>query len=333
MMAMVKEFSYGSGSYEIANILQFNKIDYLAVAFVDEGVELRQGGIKLPIMVMSPDENAFESLLAYQLEPEIYSFRILRAFCEFLQAKGIQDYPIHIKVDTGMHRLGFLPSELQELSAYLKAYQTLQVKSCFSHLAAASALAHKAFTEQQIHIFDSFTTGLKEALAYPFIRHIAATSGIANWPSAYFDMVRLGIGLYGIELDREDLVLQETSVLKTNVTQIKTLPSTETVGYGRMGKLDKESKIATLKIGYADGYSRQFGNGVGKMMVNGHLAPTVGNICMDMCMIDVTDIPVQEEDEVIVFPDLIAAADSIGTIPYELLVNISQRVKRVYFYE
>lgn len=333
MMAMVKAFSYGSGSYEIANILQFNKVDYLAVAFVDEGVDLRQAGITLPIMVMSPDENTFESLVSNQLEPEIYSFRILKSFIQFLKAQQITDFPIHIKVDTGMHRLGFMPEEIEALCALLKDAEQVKVQSSFSHLAAASDLTHRTFTLGQIAKFDRFTQELQAEIGYPIIKHIAATSGIVNWPSATFDMVRLGIGLYGVELDAADFHLQEASVLKTNVTQIKYLEPTETVGYGRMGKLARPSKIATVKIGYADGYSRKFGNGVGKMLIHGQLVPTVGNICMDMCMLDVTDITLQEEDEVIVFPDLIQAAKDIDTIPYELLVNISQRVKRVYFYE
>ncbi|UPZ36460.1 bifunctional UDP-N-acetylmuramoyl-tripeptide:D-alanyl-D-alanine ligase/alanine racemase [Sphingobacterium sp. PCS056] len=333
LMAMVKAFSYGSGSFEIANLLQFNHVDYLTVAFADEGVDLRNGGITLPIVVMSPDENAFDAIVQHKLEPEIYSFRILSSFLRYLELHQLKNFPVHIKVDTGMHRLGFMPDEIDDLLAVLKNQEAMKVKSVFSHLASAGNKVDHAFTENQIHLLDIFTIKLKQELGYSFIRHIAATSGIDLWPSAYFDMVRLGIGLYGIDMDRDDLPVREVSVLKTNVTQIKSLAATETVGYNRAGVLNRASRIATIKIGYADGYDRRFGNGVGKMSINGQVVRTIGNICMDMCMLDVTDIDVNEEDEVIVYPDLKEAALAIGTIPYELLVNISQRVKRVYFYE
>ncbi|WP_293928002.1 bifunctional UDP-N-acetylmuramoyl-tripeptide:D-alanyl-D-alanine ligase/alanine racemase [Sphingobacterium sp. UBA6320] len=333
LMAMVKAFSYGSGSFEIANLLQFNHVDYLTVAFADEGVDLRNGGITLPIVVMSPDENAFDAIVQHKLEPEIYSFRILGSFLRYLELHQLKNFPVHIKVDTGMHRLGFMPDEIDDLLAVLKNQEAMKVKSVFSHLASAGNKVDHAFTENQIHLLDIFTIKLKQELGYSFIRHIAATSGIDLWPSAYFDMVRLGIGLYGIDMDRDDLPVREVSVLKTNVTQIKSLAATETVGYNRAGVLNRASRIATIKIGYADGYDRRFGNGVGKMSINGQVVRTIGNICMDMCMLDVTDIDVNEEDEVIVYPDLKEAALAIGTIPYELLVNISQRVKRVYFYE
>jgi len=333
LMAMVKAFSYGSGSFEVANLLQFNKVDYLTVAFADEGVDLRNGGITLPIVVMSPDENAFEAILQNRLEPEIYSFRILRAFLSFLKLKNISDFPIHIKVDTGMHRLGFMPDELDALLDIIKGQKWVKVQSAFSHLASAGNPVDNEFTERQVETFDRFTKGLQTGLGYPVLRHIAATSGIEWWPSAYFDMVRLGIGMYGVSMGHPDLDLQEVGQLKTNITQIKHVPKDETVGYNRHGVLYRDSHIATIKIGYADGYDRRFGNGVGQMMINGQLVRTVGDICMDMCMLDVTDIDVSEEDEVVVFPDIRSAASSIGTIPYELLVNVSQRVKRVYFYE
>ncbi|UIR56912.1 bifunctional UDP-N-acetylmuramoyl-tripeptide:D-alanyl-D-alanine ligase/alanine racemase [Sphingobacterium sp. SRCM116780] len=333
LMAMVKAFSYGSGSFEIANLLQFNHVDYLTVAFADEGVDLRNGGITLPIVVMSPDESAFDAIVHNNLEPEIYSFRILASFLRYLEQHDLKNFPVHIKVDTGMHRLGFMPDEIDSLLDILKNQKAMKVQSVFSHLASAGNARDNQFTEKQITLLDAFTKKLQHELGYTFIRHIAATSGIDLWPSAYFDMVRLGIGLYGIDMDRADLPVQEVSVLKTNVTQIKFLPETETVGYNRAGKLSRPSRIATIKIGYADGYDRRFGNGIGKMSINGQLVATIGHICMDMCMLDVTDIDVQEEDEVIVYPDLKEAALAIGTIPYELLVNISQRVKRVYFYE
>lgn len=331
MMAMVKAFSYGSGSYEVANLLQYNKVDYLTVAFADEGVELRQNGITLPIMVLSPDEQVFESLVTNYLEPEIYSFRILKAFTAFLARRGEKDFPIHIKIDTGMHRLGFMDEEISELIELLNQSRELRVASIFSHLAAAADPQHRSFTDQQIMRFRQASSRLEQALGYSVIKHILATSGIVHRPEACFDMVRLGIGLYGVSMDGS-LILDPVGVLKTTITQIKGLKSTESVGYDRMGKLSRYSRIATVKIGYADGYDRRFGNGVGQMSIRGKIVKTIGNICMDMCMLDVTDIEVFEEDEVVVFPDIVAAAKSIGTIPYELLVSISSRVKRVYFY-
>ncbi|NGM64046.1 bifunctional UDP-N-acetylmuramoyl-tripeptide:D-alanyl-D-alanine ligase/alanine racemase [Sphingobacterium sp. SGR-19] len=331
LMVMVKAFSYGSGSYEVANLLQFNKVDYLTVAFADEGVELRQHGIDLPIMVLSPDEQVFESLLTSNLEPEIYSFRILRALIDFLRIRKQKAFPVHIKIDTGMHRLGFLPDEMDELTTLLSAAPEIKVKTVFSHLVASGNKQHDDFTIQQISLFSSSADKLEEMLGYRVFRHIANTSGIVNWPSAYMDMVRLGIGLYGVDMDGK-LTLEQVSELKTTITQIKKLPAGATVGYDRKGLLSRPSRIATVKIGYADGYSRRFGGGVGEMSINGQRARTVGSICMDMCMLDVTDIAAQELDEVVVFPDLTEAAQRIGTIPYELLVNIAARVKRVYFY-
>ncbi len=333
LMTMVKAFSYGSGSFEIANLLQFNRVDYLTVAFADEGVDLRGAGITLPIVVMSPDESSFESIVQYNLEPEIYSFRILFSFLNFLKGKQVNSFPIHIKIDTGMHRLGFMPDEVDQLITFLNTASILKVKSAFSHLASAGNERDNEFTQRQIDLLNECTKRLQDGIGYSFLRHIAATSGIELWPNAYFDMVRLGIGLYGVDIERHDLPIREASILKTNVTQIKYLAASETVGYNRHGVLHRDSKIATIKIGYADGYDRRFGNGVGQMMVNGVLVPTIGDICMDMCMLDVTDVEVGEEDEVIVYPDIKSSAKAIGTIPYELLTSISQRVKRVYFYE
>lgn len=331
LMVMVKAFSYGSGSYEVANLLEFNKVDYLTVAFADEGVELRQHGIELPIMVLSPDEQVFDNLLAANLEPEIYSFRILKSFIGFLRSHQQRAFPVHIKIDTGMHRLGFLPEEIEELGVLLSAAPEVRVRTAFSHLVAAGSEEHRDFTKQQIRLFSDAVDQLEAAIGYRVIRHIGNTAGIVHWPSAYMNMVRLGIGLYGIDMDGK-MTLEKVSELKTTITQIKELPAGTTVGYDRKGLLQRPSRIATVKIGYADGYSRRFGNGVGEMSVNGQRVRTVGSICMDMCMLDVTDIVAYELDEVLVFPDLMHAATSIDTIPYELLVNISSRVKRVYFY-
>lgn len=333
LMAMVKAFSYGSGSFEVANLLQFSKVDYLTVAFADEGVELRNAGITLPIMVLSPDRDTFQTLLQHNLEPEIYSMSFLDEFIDFLKENDIHGFNIHLKLDTGMHRLGFFPAEIKTVIEKLKNQDQVHVQSFFTHLVASGDPNQDDFTLQQIKSYRSAAQELEEGLGYTFIKHVANTSAIVRWPEAHMDMVRLGIGLYGVDMDRNFSNLEQVSSLKTTVTQIKELPAGETVGYDRKGVLSKDSKIATVKIGYADGYSRRFGNSVGKMQINGQLVSTVGNICMDMCMLDITGQDVQVGDEVIVFPSLMESAKAIGTIPYELLVNISSRVKRVYYYE
>ncbi len=333
LMAMVKAFSYGSGSFEVANLLQFSKVDYLTVAFADEGVELRTAGIALPIMVLSPDRDTFQSLIQHNLEPEVYSMDFLHEFIEFLEEQKINDFKIHLKLDTGMHRLGFFPSEIDAVVEKLKSQKQVRVQSFFTHLVASGDPNQDEFTATQMSSYLTAAQKLEQGLGYKFIKHVANTSAIVRWPQAHLDMVRLGIGLYGVDMDKNLMNLEQVSCLKTTVTQIKELQAGETVGYDRKGVLSRDSKIATVKIGYADGYARRFGNSVGKMQINGFLAPTVGNICMDMCMLDVTGQDVQVGDEVLVFPDLMQAASDIGTIPYELLVNISSRVKRVYYYE
>ncbi|NGM61830.1 bifunctional UDP-N-acetylmuramoyl-tripeptide:D-alanyl-D-alanine ligase/alanine racemase [Sphingobacterium sp. SGG-5] len=334
LMAMVKAFSYGSGSFEIANVLQFNKVDYLTVAFVDEGVELRQGGIQLPIMVLSPHIETFDDVLKYSLEPEIYSMKVLRAFIDFLKDKNVVEYPIHLKLDTGMHRLGFMPDELDELLRVLKyTDKDVIVKSVFSHLVGAGNPDLDDFTTMQVDLFREEAEKLEKSLRYEVIKHICNSNAIIHRRKDHMNMVRLGIGLYGVDMAPQDLNLQQVGTLKTTITQIKHLKTGETVGYDRKGKLYQDSKIATVKIGYADGYDRRFGNGVGKMRIHGHTVPTVGNICMDMCMLDITDIEAIEGEEVVVFPDIMQAAKDIGTIPYELLAGISSRVKREYYYE
>ncbi|WP_316807290.1 bifunctional UDP-N-acetylmuramoyl-tripeptide:D-alanyl-D-alanine ligase/alanine racemase [Pedobacter agri] len=336
IMAMVKAFSYGSGSFEIANLLQFHKVDYLAVAYADEGIALRKAGITLPIMVMSPEESAFDAIIKHHLEPEIYSLEILNSFLNALPDFQF-DYPIHIKIDSGMHRLGFDSADIENLSIILKDSQRLNVKSIFSHLVASGEAEHDGFTQQQIEKFSAITDQLIAALGYKPLLHIANTSGISRWPNGQMDMVRLGIGLYGFDAALpNNRGLQTVMVLKTTVTQVKTLVAGETVGYSRRGVMPNGGKIATVKIGYADGYSRAFGNGVGKMVVNGQLVPTIGSICMDMTMLDITGIEVKPGDEAIVFNQdhtIMQLADAVGTIPYEILTNISQRVKRVYYYE
>ncbi|HWV75528.1 MAG TPA: bifunctional UDP-N-acetylmuramoyl-tripeptide:D-alanyl-D-alanine ligase/alanine racemase [Pseudosphingobacterium sp.] len=337
LMVMVKAFSYGSGSFEIANLLQFNKVDYLTVAYADEGITLRNAGIELPIVVMSPGAETFDQMILHRLEPEIYSFSELKSFIKTVGDKEASKYPIHIKLDTGMHRLGFESEDLQELVSLLKATETVFVKSVFSHLAASGDHKHDDFTRHQIDQFIQFTNIFKERLGYDFIRHIANTSAIVRFPEAQLDMVRLGIGLYGVGSDAGNgLFLHPSAQLKTSITQIKHIKVGETIGYNRNGRLDGEGKIATVKIGYADGYNRRLGNGVGKMLINGYEVRTVGDICMDMCMLDITDITAEEGDEVIVIGEHISVesiAKQIDTIPYEVLTGISQRVKRVYYYE
>lgn len=334
LMVMVKAFSYGSGSFEIANLLQFNHVDYLTVAYADEGVELRKAGISLPIMVMSPDASAFDSVVVHRLEPELYSMSILESFIDYLGQKGIREYPVHIKIDTGMHRLGFQIADIPRLLEIISKTDVVHVSSVFSHLVASEAANEDEFTRMQIALFEEITAEIAKSLPYTFLRHLANTAAISRWPSAHFDMVRLGIGLYGAhEFSIGSNTIRQVGTLKTTITQIKKLKAGDSIGYGRGTILNREAQVATVKIGYADGYDRRFGNGVGTMHINGVMVPTLGNICMDMCMLDVTDVDVKEGDEVIVFGDIAALAKRIGTIPYELLTGISQRVKRVYFYE
>ncbi|MEJ5961098.1 bifunctional UDP-N-acetylmuramoyl-tripeptide:D-alanyl-D-alanine ligase/alanine racemase [Pedobacter immunditicola] len=336
VMAMVKAFSYGSGSFEIANVLQYHKVDYLAVAYTDEGIALRKAGITLPIMVMSPEPSAFEAIVKYKLEPELYNLDILQSFLDFLIDLA-HPYPVHLKIDTGMHRLGFEETEITDLLITLKTADKFKVMSVFSHLVGSDEELHDEFSQHQIDRFLEITERIEMELGYKFIRHIANTAAITRFPAAQLDMVRLGIGLYGFDAGLpHSRGLHTVAILKTTVTQIKKLKSTETIGYGRQGALAEGGTIATVKIGYADGYRRDFGHGVGKMLIHGKIVPTVGSICMDMCMLDVSGIDVKNGDEVIVFNDQLTIADlakQINTIPYEILTNISQRVKRIYYYE
>ena len=337
LMAMVKAFSYGSGSFEIASLLQFHKVDYLTVAYADEGVELRKAGITLPIMVMSPEENTFDVMLQYNLEPELYSFNILQSFKKYLAQSAIDNYPVHIKLDTGMHRLGFEPQDIAELAAVLQSSAALKLQTVFSHLAASGAAAHDTFTQQQADIFLHSCNTLQNVLGYPFLRHIANTSAIHLHKNLQLDMVRLGIGLYGVDSNAVmQQQLKNVTTLKTTIAQIKKIKAGESVGYNRSSIAQKDSIIATVRIGYADGYPRILSNGVGKMYVNKKLAPVTGHVCMDMTMLDVTGIDAKEGDEVIVFGEALPVSDLAAwanTISYEILTGISQRVKRVYFEE
>jgi Alr-MurF fusion protein len=345
-MAMVKAFSYGSGSFEIANLLQFHRMDYLAVAYADEGVELRKAGINLPIMVMNPEEQSFDLLLQYNLEPEIYNFRVLemleRAIPEN-QGESKIPVPVHLKIDTGMHRLGFDASEVESLIQRLKKNPEIRVQSVFSHLAASDDPAEDDFTRSQIDCLTLTADKIQAGLGYPFLVHILNSAGITRFPGAQMGMVRLGIGLYGVGFNEEEQRnLRNVSTLKTIISQIKQVKAGDTIGYNRKGIVSENRVIAILPIGYADGFSRRLGNGAGNVMINGFPAKTIGNISMDTCMVDITelfaspDFSIREGDEVIIFGDIYPVAQlalDLGTIPYEILTGISRRVKRVYFFE
>jgi Alr-MurF fusion protein len=337
IMAMVKAFSYGSGSFEIANLLQHSAVDYLAVAYVDEGVELRNAGIDLPIMVLNTEASSFENIVKHNIEPEIYSFNILQSFINFLQERNIKNFPVHIKIDTGMHRLGFETDEIEKLCGLLQNQQHIKIVSVFSHLAASDAANFDAFTTQQNQLFIDAANKIEQAIDYTFIKHIANSSAIYRHPLMQYDMIRLGIGLYGVDSTPQiQHRLQHVTTLKTTISQIKHLQKGETIGYSRKGVALQDTRTATVRIGYADGYPRSLSNGKGKMFINGNPAPVIGNICMDMTMLDITGIDAHEGDEVIVFgeePTVTNVADWADTISYEILTNISQRVKRVYFEE
>jgi alanine racemase len=338
IMAMVKAFSYGSGSYEIASVLEYNKVDYLAVAYTDEGIELRRAGITVPVMVMNAETVTFESLVNNNLEPEIFSFSILNEFENFLRSSGINYYPVHIKIDTGMHRLGFTPDDMDALCRALQGNSLIKIMSVFTHLVAGENEKEDDFTNQQANIFKDCCKQIEQCLGYKFIKHCANTSAISRHPHLQMDMVRLGIGLYGIDSNKTmQRRLKNVTTLSTTVSQIKKVKAGDTVGYGRNARLERDSTIATVRIGYADGYPRNLGNGNGKMLVRNKPAPVVGNVCMDMTMLDVTELEtVHEGDEVIVFGEALplhTLATWAQTIPYELMTGISQRVKRVYFEE
>lgn len=340
IMAMVKAFSYGAGNVEIANTLQFHNVDYLTVAYTDEGVELRKNGITLPIMVMNPEEESFDDIIKYNLEPDIYSFRILDDFVQTasLYCQNDEKIPIHIELDTGMHRLGFMNDDIPELIDRLKNAKSIEVKSFFSHLACSEDPAMDHFTSNQIEKFREWSTLLKDKLdRKDVLCHILNSSGIVRFPDAEMDMVRLGIGLYGIAPDPEiQKQLTLISKLKTKISQIKTIAQGDSVGYNCNWVAKRDSRIAIIPIGYADGLDRKLGNEVGKVVVNDKIAPIIGRVCMDMSFVDVTDIDCKETDEVVIFGNsdiLHQMADSIGTISYEILTSVSQRVKRVYYWE
>ena len=338
LMVMVKAFGYGSGNYEVSNILQFHRADYLTVAFADEGVELRRAGINLPIMVMSPEINSYDNIIKYHLEPEVFSFRNLELIEKTLAITGVTiPLNVHVKLDTGMHRLGFSLKELPELIRRIQANPLIHVRSVFSHLATADNPDEDAFTMSQIKVFEEGSRMIVDAFPYKVLRHILNTAGITRFTQYQFDMVRLGIGLYGVPTCKQDEGVLETVVsLKTTINQIKEVPAGDSIGYNRHGRAVHDMRIGIVPIGYADGLSRLLGNGNGKFYINNRPVPIVGDICMDMCMLDLTDVEAQEGDTVVIFDaehSINDIAKACQTIPYEVMTRISQRVKRVYYQE
>lgn len=336
IMSMVKANAYGSGDIEVARTLQQNGCDYLAVAVADEGAVLRREGIHIPIVVMNPEPNSFLKIFENNLEPEVYSFALLKRMISEAEKLGITDYPIHLKMDTGMHRLGFELKDLDELIALLKSQKCVKPRSVFSHLVGSDDAIFDDFTQKQINLFCEMKQKLFDALPYKIMAHILNSAGIERFSDYQFDMVRLGIGHYGMSAVDSNR-LEEVCTLKTNILQIRRVPASDTVGYSRKGTLTRDSIIGAIPIGYADGFNRKLGNRNGKVLVNGCFAPIVGNVCMDVCMIDLTDVPnVKEGDTVVLFGKghpIQGVADTLGTISYEVLAGISKRVKRVYYRE
>ncbi len=337
-MAMVKAFAYGSGSYEIANLLQYAGVDYLAVAYTDEGIGLRKSGIKMPIMVMSPDATSFDRMIAWKLEPELFNFRSAEAFVKIAQTLQVEKYPVHIKLDTGMHRLGFVEGEMDQLATFINENKAIQVASIFSHLAASDDPNEDAYTRHQGQLFERMSAALMNRLPHKPMRHICNSAGIVRHRALQYDMVRLGLGLYGV--DSSSVLqnkLKQISTLKTSIAQVHDIPAGDNIGYGHHTIAPHPMRIATICIGYADGYPRALGRGKAHVLIHGLPAKTVGSICMDMCMVDVTHISdAKEGDDAIIFgKDLTVTevAHWAGTISYEIMTSISQRVKRVYVNE
>ena len=333
-VCMVKAGAYGAGALEVARTLQDCRVDYLAVAVADEGAELRKAGISTGIIVMNPEPSSFRTLFENKLEPEVYSFNMLRQLAQAALREGITDYPVHIKIDTGMHRLGFLPEEVPALVEELKKHKTLTPRSVFSHFAGSDSDVFDEFSQIQQERFDAASSTLQAGFKHKILRHLCNSAGAERFPHAQYEMVRLGIGLYGISPMGGDATLRPTSTLKTIILQIHDLPAGETVGYSRRGKLTRPSRIAALPIGYADGLNRRLGNGRGYCIINGKEAPYIGNICMDVCMVDVTGIECNEGDTVEIFGNALSVekvAEWLDTIPYEVLTAVSTRIKRIYY--
>ena len=332
--AMVKAFSYGLGGYEIAEFLQHHHIDYLGVAYADEGVDLRKNGVTTPILVMNPEQSSYDTIIDYHLEPEIYSLRVLDLFGKQLQAKGIQEtYPIHIKIETGMHRLGFKEDEIDDLMKTLKKYN-VKIASIFSHLSCADVPEEKEYTLHQLETFERVSSKIIQNIDYKPIRHILNTAGIINFTDYQYDMVRIGIGMMGIScVPQIEKQLQNVATFKTVISQISKVEKGDSIGYSRKYIVEKDTRIATIPIGYADGIPRLIGNKKGFVIIKGQKVPIVGNVCMDMLMVDFGEIPAKEGDEVVIFNScktLEEFADYCQTIPYEVLTSISRRVKRIY---
>lgn len=336
MVCMIKASGYGAGSVELARTLQDSRVDYLAVAVADEGVELRRAGITAGIIIMNPEMTSFRTLFRYRLEPEVYSFRLLNALIKAAEQEGITDFPVHVKLDTGMHRLGFDPlTDMPQLIDILKRQKAIIPRSVFSHFVGSDSNDFDTFSAIQYDRFLKGSSELQAAFSHHILRHMCNSAGIEHFAERQMDMVRLGLGLYGIN-PRNNQLIHNVSTLKTTILQIHEVPASETVGYSRCGKLTRDSRIAALPIGYADGLDRLLGNGHAYCLVNGQKAPYVGNICMDVCMIDVTDIECKEGDMAIIFGDELPVSilsDIINTIPYEILTGVSPRVKRIYYKE
>lgn len=334
LVCMVKADAYGTGSVEVAKTLQDHRVDYLAVAVADEGVTLRKNGITSNIMIMNPEMTAFKTMFDYDLEPEVYSFRLMDALVKAAEREGITGYPVHIKLDTGMHRLGFDPEkDMEEVIYRLKRQNAIIPRSVFSHFVGADSDGFDEFSARQFTLFTEAAGRLQSAFDHKILRHMDNSAGIEHFPERQLDMCRLGLGLYGID-SRDNRVLNTVSTLKTTILQLRNVPKEETVGYSRKGILERDSVIAAIPIGYADGLNRRLGNGRCHCLVNGCRAPYVGNICMDVAMIDVTGIDCKEGDAVEIFGGnlpVTVLSDSLGTIPYEVLTSVSGRVKKVYY--
>ena len=332
LLVLVKANAYGHGAVEFASMLQAEGADYLAVALPVEGVELRRNGISLPILVLTAGTDFFPEIIDYRLEPGIPNLYTLEALCRILRERGLKSWPVHIKLDTGMHRLGFMPDELPALEAFLKAHDEVRVKSVYSHLAAAEDPAEDEFTLSQIRLFREGAEELGAAIGYRPLWHILNSAGIERFPQYQFDMVRLGIGIYGISA-LPGVSLDPVASLKVKVLQVKKLRPGDTVGYGRRGRVTGEGmETATIPVGYADGIDRHLGCGAASFSVNGHRAPTIGNICMDMCMLDVSGLGVKAGDTVTIFgkdPTISELAGILGTIPYEILTSVPHRIERI----
>lgn len=334
LAVMVKAFSYGSGSGEVASLLQYQGVNYLMVAFADEGVALRAEGITIPIAVMNPQPEAFDNMIEFNLEPEIYSLEILEAFDRALIKHGIRNYPVHLKLNTGMNRSGLDPEDIPALLEFFNAPRSIVLRSMFSHLAGSDETVHDEFTLQQIRLFEEMTGQIQACFDYKIMRHILNSAGIERFSQYAFDMVRLGIGLHGISA--AGAALMPVSTFKTYIASVREVKAQETVGYGRKGILERDSRIAVVPVGYADGLNRHLSNGVGEMWVKGRRVPVIGNICMDTCMLDITGTDIEVGDEVEIFGKHVPVtevAEKLETIPYEVLTGVAHRVKRVYFKE